>query len=167
MPPCMHYQPPACITGISQYPHSHPVGHIVSVLCIISSFALSSAEALTHDVCEGKDTKTAAAPEESASDADESEGAEEAGPSSKDLAKETPVGGLHMHGCCVWSSDLVLCQCIVGQCGLACALFHVAKYSIGCVHCIFRCRSFHAHTAPFKTVACCRYSTLQQICSAL
>ncbi len=65
------------------------------------------AEALTHDVCIGKDTKAAAAPEESDTDAEESEAAEEAGPSSKDLAKDTPVG--ESHGCwCVWSSDPVL-----------------------------------------------------------
>ena len=64
-------------------------------------------EALTYDVCVGKDTKAAAAPEESDTDAEESEAAEEAGPSSKDLAKDTPVG--ESHGCwCVRSSDLVL-----------------------------------------------------------
>ncbi|KAL0029617.1 hypothetical protein WJX79_008342 [Trebouxia sp. C0005] len=40
----------------------------------------------------GKDTKAAATPEESATDADASEAAEEAGPSSKDMATDTPVG---------------------------------------------------------------------------
>lgn len=39
----------------------------------------------------GKDTKAAAAPEESATDGDESEADGEAGPSSKELAKDTPV----------------------------------------------------------------------------
>ena len=105
--------------------------------CIISSCASFSAGAVTHDVCIGKDTKAAATPEESATDADASEAAEEAGPSSKDMATDTPVG--ESHGCwCVWSSDLLLLRpFIVGQCGLAYPLHHVAKYSIGCVHCVF------------------------------
>ena len=65
----------------------------------MGSFGLSSAaKALTHDVCKGKDSKAAAASEESATDGDESEAAEEAAPSGKDLAKDTPVGESHMHG---------------------------------------------------------------------
>lgn len=39
--------------------------------------------------------------------------------------------------------------------------------SLDRVHRFLQCRSFHAHTAPFNTVAWFRHSTLQQCCSAL
>ncbi len=153
-------------SALQHAPHLHPVCHIVSIFCIISSFALASAEALTHGVCVGKDTKAAAAPEELATDADESEATEEAGPSSKDLAKDTPVG--ESHGCwCVWSSDLVLLRqrfyCWTVWLGLSLALCGKIQHrlcSLRLAMQIISCGSFHAHTAPFKTVACFRHSTL-------
>ncbi len=33
---------------------------------------------------------------------------------------------------------------IAGQCGLACPLLRMAKYSIGCAHCVWQRRLFHA-----------------------
>lgn len=46
------------------------------------------------------------------------------------------------------SDHLILFCCvhafIAGQCGLACLLLCMAKYSIGYAHCVWQCSLFHA-----------------------